>query len=268
MKLTFPGGEHAPLELSEGVTRVGAAADCGIVLAVAGVAPYHAELVLNAGAAAVRPLAGAAATVLNGRQVERETPLKSGDLLLFGRVGCSILASDRRPAAAAVPAAAKVPPVDDDGRTRVRATLPRFMLRGVSGATFGKTFAVTDNAVVGRQPDCDIAVPAEEISRHHVRLRVTPEGLLVEDLGSANGTFINDKRVQSGLLKPGEELRLDAVRFLLVTPGMDARQQSAPARADAVPAAPATGKSPLPWIVAAVVVLAAAAAAAHYFGVF
>jgi hypothetical protein len=50
---------------------------------------------------------------------------------------------------------------------------------------------------------------------------------------------------------------------------MDARQQSAPARADAVPAAPATGKSPLPWIVAAVVVLAAAAAAAHYyFGVF
>jgi pSer/pThr/pTyr-binding forkhead associated (FHA) protein len=267
MKLTFPGGEHAPLELSEGTTRVGAAADCGIVLAVAGVAPYHAELVLSAGAATVRPLAGATATVLNGRQVERESPLKPGDLLLFGRVGCSIIASERRAAAAAVPAAAK-PLADDDGRTRVRATLPRFMLRGVSGATFGKTFAVTDNAVVGRQPDCDIAVPAEEISRHHVRLRVTPEGLLVEDLGSANGTFINDKRVQSGLLKPGEELRLDTVRFLLVTPGMDARQQSAPARADAAPAASAAAKSPLPWIVVAVIVLVAAAAAAHYFGVF
>ncbi|HEY0230427.1 MAG TPA: FHA domain-containing protein [Dokdonella sp.] len=265
MKLTFPGGEHAPLELSEGTTRVGSAADCGIVLAVAGVTPYHAELVLNAGAASVRPLAGAAPTVLNGRQVERESPLKPGDLLLFGRVGCSIVASERR--AAAVPAPAAKAPVDDDGRTRVRATLPRFMLRGVSGATFGKTFAVTDNAVIGRQPDCDIAVPAEEISRHHVRLRVTPEGLLVEDLGSANGTFINDKRVQSGLLKPGEELRLDTVRFLLVTPGMDARQQSAPSRADVVEEAPAAGRSPLVWVVVAVVVLAAAFGAARYFGI-
>ncbi|MET0226661.1 MAG: FHA domain-containing protein [Dokdonella sp.] len=267
MKLTFPGGEHAPLELSEGTTRVGSAADCGIVLAVAGVAPYHAELVLNAAAAVVRPLAGAGATVLNGRQVERESPLKAGDLLLFGRVGCSISASERgRPAA--TPAPPPKAPVEDDGRTRVRATLPRFMLRGVSGATFGKTFAVTDNALIGRQPDCDIAVPAEEISRHHVRLRVTAEGLLVEDLGSANGTFINDKRVQNGLLKPGEELRLDTVRFLLVTPGMDARQQSATARVENLPDASSSGGSPLPWIIAGLVVLAAGLAAAHYFGVF
>ncbi|MEP7044537.1 MAG: FHA domain-containing protein [Dokdonella sp.] len=264
MKLTFPGGEHAPLELSEGTTRVGAAPDCGIVLAVAGVAPYHAELVLAAGVACVRPLAGAAATILNGRQIERESAFKPGDLLLFGRVGCSIVASERT--VAAVVPASKVA-ADDDGRTRVRATLPRFMLRGVSGATFGKTFAVTDNAVIGRQPDCDIAVPAEEISRHHVRLRITPEGLLVEDLGSANGTFINDKRVQNGLLKPGEELRLDTVRFLLVTPGMDARQQSASARVEAVAATPARRVSLL-WIVVAVLVLAAAAtAAARYFGV-
>jgi pSer/pThr/pTyr-binding forkhead associated (FHA) protein len=50
---------------------------------------------------------------------------------------------------------------------------------------------------------------------------------MVEDLGSSNGTFINDRQVQSGLLRPGDELRLDTVRFLLVSPEMDLRQQSA-----------------------------------------
>ena len=60
---------------------------------------------------------------------------------------------------------------------------------------------------------------------------ITADGVMVEDLGSANGTFVANQRVQqSALLKPGEELRLDTVRFQLVAPGMDARQQSAAVR--------------------------------------
>ncbi|GAA0721986.1 FHA domain-containing protein [Dokdonella soli] len=264
MKLVFPGGEHAPVDLADGVTSIGSSADCGIVLPAAAVAAHHCEIRLESGNAIARPLDAAAPTILNGRQIDRDTAIKSGDLLVFGRIGCSVSASEHR----ASPASATRAPPADDGRTRVRATLPRFMLRGVSGATFGKTFAVTDNAVIGRQPDCDIPVPAEEISRHHARLKLTPEGVHVEDLGSANGTYINDKRVQSGLVKPGEELRLDTVRFLLVTPGMDARQQSAAARAE-VPAAAASGSTSMPWVViGGVVLVAAVLAALHYAGVF
>lgn len=263
MKLVFPGGEHAPLELAEGATRIGSGTDCDVVLGVPGVATHHCEISLSGSSATARPLDTSAPTVLNGRQITGPSEIHAGDLLLFGRVGCSVGAAERK--AAPVPPA-KAPPADD-GRTRVRATLPRFMLRGVSGTTFGKTFAVTDNAVIGRQPDCDIPVPVEEISRHHARLRATPEGVHVEDMGSANGTFINDRRVQTGLLKPGEELRLDTVRFLLVTPGMDARAQSAAARA-AESDAPAKRSSPLVWIVLAVVALAAIAFALHGQGTF
>ena len=254
MRLVFPGGEHAPVELDDGTTSIGSGAACTIMLDGAGIRARHCEIVVDDTGARVRPL-DAAATVLNGRQVDGETVIGPGDLLLFGRVGCSVGASERK----ATDAAPKAPPAEDDGRTRVRAVLPRFLLRGVSGATLGKTFAVTDGAVIGRQPDCDIPIAAEEISRHHARLKVTADGIHVEDLGSANGTFIGGKRVQSALLKPGEELRLDTVRFLLVTPGMDARQQSAGARAEAVPpAAGSSGKS-MPWIVVGVIALAAIA---------
>jgi pSer/pThr/pTyr-binding forkhead associated (FHA) protein len=267
MKLIFPNGEHAPIALDEGVARVGSAADCTIVLNVAGVAEHHAEIETHAGQSNVRALDASAPTVINGRQITQETALKPGDLLLFGRVGCRV--SSDRPVAATMPPPSARKNADEAARTRVRNTLPKFMLRGVSGATFGKTFAVVGTMVIGRQHDSDIPVPAEEISRHHARLQVTADGVLVEDMNSANGTFINDKRIQNGLLRPGEELRLDTVRFMLVAPGMDAKQQAAPAatRADAKAAAQGGAGKAVGIIVGVLVLAAIAFGVARYLGV-
>jgi pSer/pThr/pTyr-binding forkhead associated (FHA) protein len=269
MKLIFPNGEHAPATLDEGVARIGTASDCAIVLSAPGVAAHHAEIETRAGQSVVRPLDASAPTVLNGRQIAQETPLKPGDLVLFGRVGCRV--SSDRPAAATAPPPSAGKSSGEAARTRVRNTLPKYMLRGVSGATFGKTFALTGTMVIGRQADSDIPVPAEEISRHHARLQVTADGVLVEDMNSANGTFINDKRIQNGLLKPGEELRLDTVRFMLVAPGMDARQQATTARVEPAKAAAAetsgSGGKVFGIVIALVAVAAIAFFAARYYGV-
>jgi pSer/pThr/pTyr-binding forkhead associated (FHA) protein len=269
MKLIFPNGEHAPVTLEEGVARVGSAADCSIVLTAPGVAAHHCEIETRGAQTTLRSLDSTAPTVLNGRQITQEMPLKPGDLVLFGRIGCRV--SSDRPVAATMPPPSAKKSGSEDARTRVRQTLPKFMLRGVSGATFGKTFALTGTMVIGRQNDSDIPVPAEEISRHHARLQVTAEGVLVEDMGSANGTFINDKRVQTGLLKPGEELRLDTVRFMLVAPGMDARQQGSSARTDtpkpaAAPAPQGSGKA-IGIVIGIVVIAVVAFGALRYFGV-
>jgi len=265
MKLIFPNGEHAPIALDEGVMRVGSAADSTLVLNVAGVAAHHCEISTHNGESAVRPVDASAPTVINGRQIAQATPLKPGDLLLFGRVGCRV--SSDRPAVATIPPPSSAKKADEAARTRVRNTLPKYMLRGVSGATFGKTFALTGTMVIGRQADSDIPVPAEEISRHHAKLQVTADGVLVEDMSSANGTFINDKRIQTGVLKPGEELRLDTVRFMLVAPGMDAKQQATTARVEPAKAEATSGGGNAIGIVIAIVVVAAIAfGVARYFG--
>lgn len=267
MKLIFPNGEHAPVTLDDGIMRVGSAADSTLVLNVAGVAPHHCEISTQNGESAVRPTDASAPTVINGRQIAQATPLKPGDLLLFGRVGCRV--SSDRPAATTIPPPSAPKKTDEAARTRVRNTLPKYMLRGVSGATFGKTFALTGTMVIGRQNDSDIPVPAEEISRHHARLQVTADGVHVEDMSSANGTFINDKRIQTGMLKPGEELRLDTVRFMLVAPGMDAKQQASPARAEPAKAEAkgGGGGNAITIVISIVVIAAIAFGVARYFGV-
>lgn len=257
MKLIFPNGEHASVSLSDGVTRIGTSSDCQVVLVAPGVALDHCEIEVSGDQVIARARDQSVATVLNGRQITQDTKLKPGDLLLFGRIGCRVVAPER----AAAPVAAAPAPVaaDDDGRTRVRMALPKYMLRGVSGATFGRTFALTGTMTIGRQSDCEIPVPAEEISRHHARLQVTAAGVMVEDLGSANGTWINDKRVHTGLLNAGDELRLDTVRFLLLAPGAQAAAGAAKAGEGVSDAAPErTSKTGLLIAVAVVVVIVVA----------
>jgi len=256
MKLLFPNGEHEPIELKDGETIVGAASDCSIMLAAPGIAARHCALRIRGEQGQVRPLDGAAVVVLNGKQITADSPLKAGDLLLFGKVGCRVVATEKTPPA---PLRRPPPPTasdDDNGRTRVRAALPKFVMRGVSGPTFGKTFGVVGSLTLGRSAECDVSIPTDEISRHHAKLQVVPDGVMVEDLGSANGTFINNQRVHGGtLMKPGDELRLDTVRFMLMSP--EQMQAGAPPPRSEAPTIvvpqPKTGGNAL-WMVAGIVV--------------
>ena len=264
MKLLFPNGEHDAVEIGGGDVLVGAGAECAVMLAAPGIGPQHCKLFARDGQTFVQPF-GNAVTVLNGKQIAAETPIKPGDLLLFARVGARVVAVEKTPAAT-VPRR-PLPSGDEDGRTRVRMALPKFGMRGVSGPTFGKTFGVVGTLILGRSAECDIAIPSDEISRHHAKLQVVPDGVMVEDMGSANGTFVNNQRVHGTvLMKHGDELRLDTVRFLLMSPAAEtaaAAQRSAEPVAAVAPAKSGKGL----WIVVALIVLAAIAAVAlHHLG--
>jgi pSer/pThr/pTyr-binding forkhead associated (FHA) protein len=258
MKLLFPNGEHEPVELKDGDVFVGSGADCQVMLAAPGIGMRHCVLRTRGDSTVVKPNDAQSVIVLNGKQIIGETPIKPGDLLLFSKIGCRVVAIEkvapqpvRRPVA---------PPAgDDDGRTRVRMALPKFMLRGVSGPTFGKTFAVVGSMTIGRSPDCGIAIATDEISRHHAKLQVTPSGVMVEDLGSANGTFVNNQRVHgSAMMKPNDELRLDTIRFLLVSPTSEAQahaQASSAAQTVVVPPPKKSGAGALVWLIAGAIVI-------------
>jgi hypothetical protein len=66
-----------------------------------------------------------------------------------------------------------------------------------------------DQFLIGRGAECDIAIPDRQISRHHVRLLRTPEGIVVEDLGSKNGTHVNGARISAPtLLQDGDIIQV------------------------------------------------------------
>jgi len=271
MKLLFPNGEHAPVELDSGRAMLGSAADAGIVLMVPGIAPHHAEIEFLGATAKLTLSHPDNPVTLNGKAVSGTVELKPGDLVTFAGVRARAVAVEK--ASSAVAPRPRDVEVDDDGRTKVRVALPKYVLRGVSGVTFGKIFPLQTTAVIGRQSECEISIPSEEVSRRHAELRVTPDGIMVEDLGSSNGTYINDRRITRHLMKAGDELRLDTIRFLLLAPGQEMGQASTRSDAPASPT-PSSGSSArkgsrtgLMWAVVAVAVLSLSAVAARLMGV-
>jgi hypothetical protein len=63
-------------------------------------------------------------------------------------------------------------------------------------------------SVVGRERSCDIHVESFQVSRRHCLLEITDRGLLMKDLDSTNGTFLNGVPVKDGFVADGDRLSL------------------------------------------------------------
>jgi pSer/pThr/pTyr-binding forkhead associated (FHA) protein len=91
-----------------------------------------------------------------------------------------------------------------------------------TGPLNGLRWTVETTLVVGREPGCEIPIPNREVSRYHARLTLTPEGVIIEDLGSKNGTHCNGQPVvEPRLLQDGDVIQVAlAQQFLYL--GSDA----------------------------------------------
>jgi len=114
-------------------------------------------------------------------------------------------------------------------RTVFRQTEAQFILRGVSGITFAKNFTLVGKMIIGRTADCDITVPSNEMSRQHACFITRPGSILLEDLGSSNGTFVNNKPITKAVVQVGDEIRFDKIRFQIQSVNQVDEFLSAPA---------------------------------------
>jgi pSer/pThr/pTyr-binding forkhead associated (FHA) protein len=80
----------------------------------------------------------------------------------------------------------------------------------------GESVNVAGDLIIGRNPDCDLVLQSGTVSGKHARLSLKDSVALLEDLGSTNGTFVNDQRIERAELKNGDRVRFDVVEFDVV----------------------------------------------------
>jgi hypothetical protein len=91
------------------------------------------------------------------------------------------------------------------------------MLVVVRGPNAGSRFLLDrDVTTIGRHPDADIFLDDVTVSRRHAELHHTDDGVLVRDLGSLNGSYVNGERVEERLLVTSEELQIGRFKLLFV----------------------------------------------------
>lgn len=87
------------------------------------------------------------------------------------------------------------------------------LLLGQTGPLNGQRWTLGENALIGRDELCDIVIPDRQVSRHHARITSTPQGLLLEDLESKNGTHLNGKPLdQPTLLGDGDSIQIALIQ--------------------------------------------------------
>lgn len=69
---------------------------------------------------------------------------------------------------------------------------------------------------IGRAPHCDLQLQVPGVSKEHVELMVTADKILVNDLQSSNGTFLNGVRLKGGLARPGDKIGVHNILFEVV----------------------------------------------------
>ncbi len=93
------------------------------------------------------------------------------------------------------------------------------------------------DCIIGRHEGCKIRIASEEVSKQHCRLKHKEDGVYAKDLGSRNGTFLNDQPLMDEVkLNVGDLLRVGPMTFLI------AQGKVAPAKT-ATAASPGTAKA-------------------------
>jgi hypothetical protein len=83
----------------------------------------------------------------------------------------------------------------------------------LEGAQTGELFPLKGRVVVGSAPGCDVLINDSSISGRHAELVSGNSGFSITDLGSTNGTFVNDERVSSTDLVDNDNVRLGRINF-------------------------------------------------------
>ncbi len=81
--------------------------------------------------------------------------------------------------------------------------------------------------ILGRSPYCSVVIPDNEVSRTHAVVRLTREGPEIQDLNSANGTRVNNLRIdEPHLLCEGDRIGIGSAELEVVSAEPDAYQET------------------------------------------
>jgi pSer/pThr/pTyr-binding forkhead associated (FHA) protein len=213
LKIRFKDNKYNAVWLVEPKITIGRSATNALVIDDPLASDVHMEVLVDNEHLTLRNLIPTQPIIVNGQTVTGACELKPDDQITLGQVELIVIDPKRE---------AKVIAEESANVTQLRAPKATgWSIKANHSALANRVFPLKDINVIGRASECDICLAAAHLSRRHAQLQIIDGMLFVKDLDSANGTFLNGKRVAEARVKRGDELRFDALTFGVMGPSDD-----------------------------------------------
>jgi predicted component of type VI protein secretion system len=116
----------------------------------------------------------------------------------------------------------------------------------LSAGLNGRTHELNvDKTTIGRVEDNTFQIADPSVSSHHCEVLLRGTDVVIKDLNSTNGSFINGDKISESVLKPGQTLKLGQIELQLLTEGMPIPEPRAPSAGAPTASAPAPSNAAL-----------------------
>ncbi len=202
LKLQFKDQRQPAVWLVESIMTVGSNPKNHVVVTESGIEDTHARLTKEGDNIYLSDNGSFGGTFVNGNKIGQHFQLRAGDVIRVGKVELQIIEPKT------------------DGEMPVTGAAPRtdWSLMAITGELKGKSIPIHGALVLGRSNTCDIVINDAHMSRRHAEVNLRDGVLRLVDLKSSNGTCVNGKNVGEQILKPGDMISFDQVKFLVVGP--------------------------------------------------
>jgi len=198
LRIHFTDNRQSPVWLADERFTLGSDRSNKLVANDAGVAPFHAELLLENRFYYLTDLGTPGGTYVNDVKVGERYQIRSGDRLRLGALELQI--------------------VDPAKAGTKLASAPRWLLQVVKGENQGHKYHITGSMTFGRSVKCELCFSDAELSRRHAEFYLKGDVLEVKDLASANGLLVNREKVTTAVLQPGDQIQLGNTTLLVIGP--------------------------------------------------
>lgn len=213
LKIRFKDNKYNAVWLVEPKITIGRSATNALVIDDPLASDVHMEVLVDNEHLTLRNLIPTQPIMVNGQTVTGACELKPDDEITLGQIELVVIDPKRE---------ARIVAEESANVTQVRAPKATgWSLKANHTALANRVFPLKEVNVIGRAAECDISLAAAHLSRRHAQLQIIDGLLFVKDLESANGTFLNGKRVAEARVKRGDELRFDALTFGVMGPSDD-----------------------------------------------
>jgi pSer/pThr/pTyr-binding forkhead associated (FHA) protein len=209
LKIRFKDNKYNAVWLVEPKITIGRSATNALVIDDPLARDVHMEVLVDNEHLTLRNLVPSQPVSVNGQPVTGACELKPSDQISLGKIELLVIDPKRE---------AKLVAEQSANDARSRSPMTGWSLKAHHTALGNRVYSLKEQNVVGRSSDCDISLAAAHLSRRHAQLQVVDGMLFVKDLDSANGTFLNGKRVTEARVRRGDELSFDVLTFGVIGP--------------------------------------------------